>query len=422
MDLSRRLEVAGKTIVFWSQGKAAPRPFYADALVKLLDETPPHERRRQRIEGTAQAIKALRDIGWTQRAIARRIGVGPDALRRWEKGLGAPPALIDGMLHDMMDERPPMKRHILLLNVITDKSEDGVYEGAYRALARTMGLSINGVADGVRRLEEKGYLIRLESDPGKPARWRIMASGEPNRRPENSVEKSLGYDAGCERQGAFSFSLKDSVARAMGYDDYAGLELYQKRYVLRRIEETNEDELRVAAETGAARGQSWGRYQVAVQAINDQHRQDMRDLIAHVVANPREDEWWIKSQYYNYRAKARMAKEQAANAYGIDFEDRKPATGNERILDGWYRLAEQEEARQGAFDARRLSEQRERYLTWLTASQRSYLMRNINLDWLAPLRPEQRMFAQWLYGHARDEYDNIRESMAERQRNDTNRC
>ena len=441
-DLSRRMEVSVQTIVRWQQDTATPKLHHKTELVSLLSEVTPKDRKLRRLSATAELVKALRETGFTQRDIARRCGVTPDAVRRWERGVGDLPKVVDTILQEMMAEGPPTGRDQMILNLLKSRAEDGLYNEGYNAIARVMGIDFRQVFRVFHRLAEQGYILRVHSEVGAPSRWRVLSrdcrnigADDPARR---VVSRSLvrGETQGGGRAMRLCVNcrqpisqvrlvthphtknLQNSVAKAMGYDGYERLERYQKRYVFRRIETAHADELLEAEEAGASKGQDWDKYQVAVRAIDDQYNRSIRDLMAHLASNPREGEWWIIGQYYAYGLARRVSKEKAAKAYGIEFGDKGAMTDNERILFAWDKLVE-EEARPGPFDARRLSEAWDTFMEKLTAEQRLYIQRNTNTSWMFPLTPfQQAQLLPFLSTHAPDEAQRIRDSVIARWKND----
>ena len=223
----------------------------------------------------------------------------------------------------------------------------------------------------------------------------------------------LQATAGFNLTAAPNKDLRDSVARAMGFQNsYYDLEPYQKGIVRNRIRYANGDELRLAAETGARRGQEWAKYQKAVNDVDGAYEKQMKDLMMVILPKtPRNEYWRVVDKYYEIESERRIGRQKAAEIVGVEFDDREPQNELEQAFQGCQDLLEASTTEGGVFDSAAFSESRDAYMATLTPEQRAYVARNRNLMWLPPLSPMQRVLLSFLRVYAKKEAADIGGSM-----------
>ena len=211
--------------------------------------------------------------------------------------------------------------------------------------------------------------------------------------------------------------LRDSVAKSMGFAGYGDLEPYQKRLVGQRIVVANNDEIGLAIETGARRGQDWAKYQQAVREINDTYDAQLSDLMHEIIPKtPRDDYWQIVNSYYGLESERINRRDQAEKDHGVEFEKREPKNAMAAALQGYYDLMDQSKTSNGLFDSQVFGPSRDLYLASLAPEQQEYVARNRNLGWLPPLSAVQQALWQFLYVHAPKEARDISISFNARQK------
>lgn len=82
VELARLLGVDEMTVVYWERGKHRPRVSHLPGIHRLIG-APPAD-----VGGSlAERLIALRRrMGWSQEELARRLGVDPESVARWERG------------------------------------------------------------------------------------------------------------------------------------------------------------------------------------------------------------------------------------------------------------------------------------------------------------------------------------------------
>jgi transcriptional regulator with XRE-family HTH domain len=112
-------------------------------------------------------------IGWTVNMIAKRMGVHRSAVQRWKAGISTPRNA--HRILQMLEERSPSNNHKTLLRLMSHHVEDGVYAQGYQKLADLMGVEYSYISKLCRKLSQQGLVTRLDSAPGRAARWRVNA-------------------------------------------------------------------------------------------------------------------------------------------------------------------------------------------------------------------------------------------------------
>ena len=247
----------------------------------------------------------------------------------------------------------------------------------------------------------------------------IVPEGEGRLGTTGNILQAVG---GFNLTAAPNRDLRDSVARSMGFDGYSDLEPYQKRLVGQRIVVANNDEIGLATETGARRGQDWAKYQQAVREINDTYDAQLSDLMHEIIPKtPKDDYWQIVSSYYNLESERINRRDQAEKDHDVEFEDREPKNAMAAALQGYYDLMDQSKTSNGLFDSQAFGPARDLYLASLTPEQQEYVARNRNMGWLPPLSAVQQALWQFLYVHAPKEARDISISFNARQKDMTDK-
>ena len=179
----------------------------------------------------------------------------------------------------------------------------------------------------------------------------------------------------------------------------------------------NNDEIGLATETGARRGQDWAKYQQAIQEIDDTYNAQLSDLMHEIIPKtPKDDYWQIVNSYYSLESERINRRDQAEKDHDVDFDEREPKNEMDGALTGYYDLMDQSKTPNGLFDSQVFGPSRDLYLGSLTSEQQEYVARNRNMGWLPPLSAVQQSLWQFLYVHAPKEARDISVSFNARQK------
>ena len=193
IDIARRLEVSAQSVTQWERGKANPKRAARLALAALMTEKPPN--REEEAAMVAEVVKALFTVGWPTTVIAQRTGCTPRMVQMWKHGRILPGAGVNLILRKMLTENPPIKSREILLRLMSQYAEGGVYAMGYPKLAKLMGMDANYVLRMSWELAEQGFITRVDSEAGAPARWRIVADPlKLTHRQLKAVNKRLDND------------------------------------------------------------------------------------------------------------------------------------------------------------------------------------------------------------------------------------
>ena len=98
-EVARIFGVTASTIVNWERNRTAPPLRFVPAIVRFLGYVPP-EPTAVTLGQRRRAYRRLREI--TQTEMARRLGVDPSTLSRWERGKGGPSKSFAKMLSELL--------------------------------------------------------------------------------------------------------------------------------------------------------------------------------------------------------------------------------------------------------------------------------------------------------------------------------
>lgn len=86
-EVAERLSVHKMTIANWETNRKSPHLRFLPKIVEFLDYVPEYTTPRTLRE---RILATRRLLGLTQKELARRLGVDPSTLGRWERGEGRP--------------------------------------------------------------------------------------------------------------------------------------------------------------------------------------------------------------------------------------------------------------------------------------------------------------------------------------------
>jgi len=91
------------TLFNWERNKARPQIHYHPRILKFLgyNPSPLPESLRERL------LRERKTLGLTQKAFAKRMGVDPTTLARWEKGKGTPSKKLQRIITGFFKFREP---------------------------------------------------------------------------------------------------------------------------------------------------------------------------------------------------------------------------------------------------------------------------------------------------------------------------
>ena len=85
-DLATQLGVSTATVINWERDHTEPGPRYLPHIIQFLGYVPYEPEM-----STCDRLPYIRScLGYSQEAYARKIGVDPGTLRKWERGIAQP--------------------------------------------------------------------------------------------------------------------------------------------------------------------------------------------------------------------------------------------------------------------------------------------------------------------------------------------
>lgn len=85
-QVAAEIGVSSATLLLWEKGRARPEIRHWPRIIRFLGYDP--QPRPASVPEVLQAVRRLR--GWSQKQLARALGVDPSTVRRWELGKGQP--------------------------------------------------------------------------------------------------------------------------------------------------------------------------------------------------------------------------------------------------------------------------------------------------------------------------------------------
>jgi transcriptional regulator with XRE-family HTH domain len=102
-QVAEEIGVNETTVFNWERNKARPQIHYLPRILKFLGYNPspfPESLRDQ-------LLRERTTLGLTQKAFAKRLGVDPTTLARWEKGKGTPSKKFQRIITGFLEFREP---------------------------------------------------------------------------------------------------------------------------------------------------------------------------------------------------------------------------------------------------------------------------------------------------------------------------